>query len=124
MFQRGIRGAITVDDNTIEALTDAVIELLDEMGTRNNINPQDISNVIFTLTEDLDCVYPAKIAREHFPDWKYVPMVCFNELKIQNSLKKCLRILITINTNLAQDEIKHVYLKGAANLRVDLTDNL
>ncbi|MBQ3640855.1 chorismate mutase [bacterium] len=120
MFQRGIRGAITVDDNTIDAMKDAVIDLISEIIAQNKFQTEDISNVIFTLTDDLDCIYPAKIAREHFLDWKFVPMVCFNELKIKNSLQKCLRILITINTTLAQDEINHVYLKGAQNLREDL----
>lgn len=120
MFQRGIRGAITIDENSIESVKSATIDLIDEIQAQNKYNTEDISNVIFTLTDDIDCIYPAKIAREYFPDWKYVPMVCFNELKIKNSLEKCLRILITINTNLAQDEIKHVYLKGAKNLRTDL----
>lgn len=120
MYQRGIRGAITVDNNTIEDVTSAVVELISEIKKQNNYKEEDISNVIFTLTEDIDCVYPAKIAREKFESWKHVPMVCFNEMKIQNSLKKCLRILITVNTELAQTEIKHVYLKGAQNLRKDL----
>lgn len=120
MYQRGIRGAITVDNNTIEDVTSAVVELISEIKKQNNYKEEDISNVIFTLTEDIDCVYPAKIAREKFGTWKHVPMVCFNEMKIQNSLKKCLRILMTVNTELAQNEIKHVYLKGAQNLRKDL----
>lgn len=120
MYQRGIRGAITVDNNTIDDVTSAVVELISEIKKQNNYKEEDISNVIFTLTDDIDCVYPAKIAREKFENWKHVPMVCFNEMKIQNSLKKCLRILITVNTELAQNEIKHVYLKGAQNLRKDL----
>ncbi len=120
MLQRGIRGAITVDSNTVPDVTSAVIELISEIKKRNNFKDTDISHVIFTLTSDIDCVYPAKIARETFETWKYVPMVCFNELKIKNSLEKCLRILIVINTDLAQEHIKHVYLKGADVLRKDL----
>ena len=120
MYQRGIRGAITVDANTVEAMKEATIELLTEMKSRNNYDERYISNVVFTLTDDLDCVYPAKIAREEFQEWKYVPMVCFNELKIQNSLRMCLRVLITLNTDKEQEEMKHVYLKGAEKLRQDL----
>lgn len=120
MYQRGIRGAITVDSNTIVDIKNATIELLTEMKKKNNYKEEDISNVIFTLTDDLDCVYPAKIAREEFPEWKYVPMVCFNELKIQNSLRMCLRVLINVNTNKKQNEIQHIYLKGAEKLRQDL----
>ena len=120
MFQRGIRGAITIEENSIEYVRKATIELISEMKKQNNYKEEDISNVIFTLTDDINCIYPAKIAREEFAQWKYVPMMCFNELNIENSLRKCLRILITVNTELAQDQIKHVYLKGAANLRKDL----
>ena len=94
MYQRGIRGAITVEFNTKEAVEEATIELINEIKKRNNFEDKDISHVIFTLTDDLNSIYPAKIAREHFLSWKYVPMVCFNELKIENSLKKCLRIQI------------------------------
>jgi len=120
MYQRGIRGAITIENNTPEDVKTAVIELISEIKKENNIEEENISHAIFTLTDDIDCIYPAKIAREIFPKWQYVPMMCIGEQKIQNSLKKCLRILIVINTELAQTEIKHVYLKGAVKLRKDL----
>ncbi len=120
MFQRGIRGAITVDKDDINSLKESVITLLNEIKAKNNFSAKDISNVIFTLTDDIKCAYPAKFAREAFSDWKYVPMMCVQEMKIQNSLKMCLRVLIVINTELAQNEIKHVYLKGAEKLREDL----
>ncbi len=120
MYQRGIRGAITIDNNTPNEIKKAVIELIDTIKERNSFEDEDISHVIFTLTEDINCLYPAKAAREEYNSWKYVPMMCFNEMKIENSLEKCLRILIVINTEIKQNEIKHVYLKGASQLRKDL----
>ncbi len=120
MYQRGIRGAITIESNTIEALREGVKELFSSIKNKNNIKESDISHVIFTMTDDLDCIYPAQIAREEFEEFKTVPMVCLSEMKIKNSLNKCLRILIVINTNLSQNEIKHVYLKGAEILRKDI----
>ncbi len=120
MFQRGIRGAITVNSNCEEDIKSATIDLIKEIKSQNCFKEEDISHVIFTMTEDLNCMYPAKALREAFPDWKYVPMVCFNEMKIEKSLEKCLRILIVINTELAQNEINHIYLKGASILRKDL----
>ncbi|MBQ9245413.1 chorismate mutase [bacterium] len=120
MFQRGIRGAITLDSDSKADVKNAVVELISQIQEKNNISPKNISHVIFTLTKDIKSVYPAKIAREEFKGWNYVPMVCMNEMEIDNSLQKCLRILIVINTELAQNEIKHVYLKGAAKLREDL----
>jgi len=123
MNQRGIRGAVTALDNTNEAVKDAVIELISEIKKRNSFKEEDISHVIFTMTEDLDCMYPAKAAREQFKEWKYTPMMCMQELKVKNSLKKCIRVLIVINTELEQNEIKHVYLRDAEKLREDLNEN-
>lgn len=120
MFQRGIRGAITIENNTIESVKSAVIELLSEIKKQNKYEDKDISHVIFTLTKDIDCIYPAKIAREAFESYNSVPMMCFNEMDIENSLGKCLRVLIVINTQLDQNDIKHIYLKGAKRLREDL----
>ncbi len=120
MYQRGIRGAITVENNTDIAIKNAVIELISAIKKENNFKEEDISHVIFTLTDDINCAYPAKFAREEFEKWQYVPMMCVSELKIEHSLEKCLRILIVINTNLEQNQIKHIYLKGAERLRKDL----
>jgi len=120
MYQRGIRGAITVDKNTAEALKSAVIELISEIQNRNKVRAKDISNVIFTLTKDINCVYPAKIVRDEFKDWQYVPMMCVQEMAIEPSLEMCLRVLIVINTDVEQSGIVHVYLKGAKVLRKDL----
>lgn len=120
MYQRGIRGAITVEENSVDAVKSAVIELFSEIRKSNNFKSEDISHIIFTMTKDLNCIYPAKIAREEFQDLQYSPMMCVQELDIENSLAKCLRILIVINTDLAQTQVKHVYLKGAEKLRKDL----
>lgn len=112
---KGIRGAITVENNTIEALEEATLELLKELISQNNIEKNLISHVIFTLTEDLNAEFPAKFAREKL-GWDEVAMMCFHELDVPNSLKMCLRILIVLNCdeNLAP---KFVYLKGAKALR-------
>ena len=119
MFQRGIRGAITVESNTIEGIKNATIELLSEIIKKNNIKTKNISFIIFTLTKDLTADFPAKYAREYF-DFKYVPMMCYNEANIEGSITNCLRILVVINTEKEQNEIKHIYLKGAEKLRQDL----
>ncbi len=120
MNQRGIRGAITLESNNISDVKSAVVELITEIKRNNKFKEEDISHVIFTLTSDIDSIYPAKIAREEFSGWNNVPMMCVQEMNIKNSIKKCLRILIVINTNLEQKEIKHIYLKEAEKLREDL----
>ncbi len=119
MYQRGIRGAITVENNTLSDIEKATVELYSKITELNDFNAQDISHIIFTMTQDLNCAYPAKFLRQNF-DIKDVPLMCIQELNIENSLKMCLRILVVINTDKTQSEIKHVYLGGAELLRPDL----
>lgn len=118
-FQRGIRGAITVDENSVSSIKDATLELLKSVLSSNLVNPEEISHVIFTLTRDLTAAFPAKFAREEL-SWDNVPMMCFNELDVEGSLNMCLRVLIVVNTDKKQDEIHHIYLKGAKKLRPDI----
>ena len=115
MISKGIRGAITVENNTVEDIKVATIEILSEMILKNNIDVDMISHVIFTMTDDLDAAFPAKFARVDL-NWKDVPMMCYNELRVKNSLKKCIRVLIVVNCG---DNFtpEFVYLKGASDLR-------
>ncbi len=115
MITKGIRGAITVEYNAEEAIKNATLELLNEMVQQNNIKVENISHVIFTLTDDLNAAFPAKFARKNL-GWDKVAMMCFHELDVPNSLKMCLRVLIVINCD-EQFEPKFVYLKDAENLR-------
>ena len=119
MTSRGIRGAITVNANTKEEIKLATVELLNEILTKNEIKSEDISFAIFTLTSDLNADFPAKYARLDC-GFNLVPMMCYQELDVPNSLKKCLRILLNVNTSKLQNEIKHIYLRGASVLRGDL----
>ncbi len=115
MITKGIRGAITVDNNSVEALKCATLELLEKLFAENNIEKNKISHIIFTTTKDLNAVFPAKFARLDF-GLDDTAMMCYNELDVPNSLEKCLRVLIVLNCE--QDFVpKFVYLKGAANLR-------
>jgi len=116
MLTKGIRGAITVEENTSKALEDATLELLGEMFEQNDIKgTKNISHVIFTTTSDLNADFPAKFPRLLL-GWDDVAMMCYHELDVPGSLKMCLRILIVYNCN---DDFKpkFVYLKGASNLR-------
>lgn len=112
---KGIRGAITVDTNTEDAIKKATLELLGAMVNENNIETDSISHVIFTTTKDINTSFPAKYARIDF-GWNNVAMMCYNEMDVENSLKMCLRILIVYNCK-TNFKPKFVYLKGAQNLR-------
>ena len=121
IISRGVRGAITLKSNTKEEIRQATIELLNEMLNKNEIKTEDISFAIFTLTSDLNADFPAKYARLDC-NFNKVPMMCYQELDVPNSLKMCLRILLNINTEKKQNEIKHIYLKDAKLLRGDLNE--
>lgn len=116
MITKGVRGAITVENNSEEAIKEAVIELLDEITKQNKITPDKISHAIFTLTKDLNAAFPAKFARIDC-GWKDVAMMCFNELDVPNSLKMCIRVLVVINCDESFTP-QFVYLKNASNLRL------
>ncbi len=115
MITKGIRGAITVEENTSEAIGSATIKLLKEIMVRNNIETNLISHAIFTLTPDLNADFPAKYARINLK-WKDVAMMCFNEIDVPNALKMCLRVLVVVNCS-ESFEPEFVYLEGAENLR-------
>lgn len=115
MTTKGIRGATTAYDNSEKAIKEVTIELLNSLICENNIRKEKISHVIFTLTEDLNAEFPAKIARK-FLGWEDVAMLCLNEATIQNSIKMCIRVLIVLN---CENDFtpKYVYLNGANTLR-------
>ena len=115
MISKGIRGAIIVSEISSVAIGAATIKLLIEIMRKNNIETNIISHVIFSLTSDLNADFPAKYARINLK-WKDVPMMCFNELEVPNSLKMCLRVLIVINCR-EDFEPEFVYLDGAEVLR-------
>ena len=116
---RGVRGATTVTENTATAMSDAVHELLAEIEAHNLFQPQDIVCVFFTVTTDLDAIFPAAVARKR-PGWDRVPLMDLQQMYVEGSLKRCIRVLIQVNTTVPQSAIVHRYLKQAKALRPDL----
>ena len=120
MSCRGVRGATTADANSREAILHATRQLLALMIRQNGIESADVASIIFSSTSDLDAEFPALAARQL--GWLDVPLLCTNEIDVPGSLEKCIRILIHWNTEVAQKQVHHVYLKGAVQLRPDLSD--
>lgn len=116
---RGLRGAITVDINNSAEILEATRELLSQLVSENSIDTEDIAAAFFTVTADLDAEFPATAARE-FMGWNHVPMLCGNEIPVPGRLGKCIRVMVIVNTDKTQKELKHIYLKGATVLRKDL----
>lgn len=118
MHVRGIRGATTAETNSAEAILDATRELLVEMARANGVAPHEIAAAFFALTPDLTAAYPAEAARRL--GWTAVPLLSFADVDVPGALGRCIRVLLLWNTSRAQDEIVHVYLRGATGLRPDL----
>jgi len=118
MICRGIRGATTVPENSVEAILEATRELLEQVIRANGVREQDVASVTFSATADLDAVYPAVAARQL--GWTRTPLLCVQEMSVVGSLPRCIRILVHWNTPLTIDEIRHVYLHEAQTLRPDL----
>jgi chorismate mutase len=114
---RGVRGATTAEANTREAILTATSELLQLMIAANQIEADDVASAIFTTTIDLNAEYPALAARAL--GWHDVALMCVHEMNVPHGLKRCVRILLHWNTAVAPQDVKHVYIKGAVNLRPD-----
>jgi chorismate mutase len=115
MLVRGVRGATTVEANTVESILEATRELLAAMLKSNEIDVADIASVFFTTTPDLNAEFPALAARD-----LGVALMCAHEMNKPGALPMCLRILLHVNTDKSAKEIKHIYLRGARVLRPDL----
>ena len=103
---RAIRGATTVSENTVEAIREAVTELLDELETRNQLDPEQIISATFSATRDLDVIFPAAIARSR-PRWDCVPLLDVQQMHVEGGLELCIRFLIHVNIPASQVEIHH-----------------
>lgn len=117
---RAVRGAITVENNDRAEILSAAKVLLEQILTKNAIPAEDMISMIFTLTPDLNAVFPAVAAREM--GITNVPLMCMQEVPVPGALAKCVRILLEFNTEKSLDEIRHVYLKEAVRLRPDLAE--
>lgn len=93
--------------------------LLKKIIEANQIEIGHIAAILFSATADLDRAFPARAAREL--GWAHTPLMCLVEIDVPGALPRCVRVLMLVNTELKAEEIKHVYLGGAAGLRRDLT---
>ncbi|HXY72086.1 MAG TPA: chorismate mutase [Actinomycetota bacterium] len=115
---RGVRGATTVDAPGGVTTATATAELLERMLEANRVGPEDVAAAIFTLDDDLAGENPAAAARA--AGWDLVPLLMVREHGGDARVARCLRVLLLVNTTLAQSQIQHVYLRDASVLRPDL----
>jgi chorismate mutase len=115
---RAIRGAVQVDADERAAILEGTTELVSEVMSRNGLTPDDVISVLFTMTPDLTAEFPALAARKiGFCD---VPRMCATEIPVPGALPRVVRLMMHVETGRPRHEIMHVYLRGAAALRLDI----
>ena len=112
-----IRGATTASGNSVKEIEIAVVELIDELISRNNLIKTNILSIIFTATKDLNACFPASIARK-FNGLDSVAFLDCQQMFVSDDVDFCIRIMAQVLLP-ANTPIKHPYLRGASKLRTD-----
>ena len=112
-----IRGATTSKGDTDYYIKDAVIELIQELITRNNLNQENIISITFTVTRDLTSCFPASIARKNFNFDKVALLDC-QQMFVPNDMNFCIRLLALVYLESFKQSV-HPYLNETAKLRPD-----
>ena len=112
-----IRGATTASGNSAKEIEDAVVELVNELISRNNLFKANLLSITFTSTKDLDACFPASIARK-CNELDSVAFLDCQQMYVINDVDFCIRIMaqVLLPSNFP---VKHPYLRGASKLRPD-----
>ena len=112
-----IRGATTASRNSIGEIELAVVELIDELISRNNLIKTNLLSITFTTTKDLDACFPASIARK-CNGLDSVAFLDCQQMHVPNDVDFCIRIMAQVLLP-PKISLKHPYLRGASKLRAD-----
>jgi len=112
-----IRGATTASGNSVEEIEDAVVELINELISRNNLIETNLLSITFTSTKDLNACFPASIARK-FNELDSVAFLDCQQMYVSNDVNFCIRIMAQVLLP-SNNPVKHPYLRGASKLRTD-----
>jgi chorismate mutase len=115
---RAIRGATQVDENDRDAILTGSAELVLAVLERNELVPDDLISAIFTVTPDLNADFPAYAARK--AGLVDVPLLCSTEIPVPGAMPRVVRMMAHVETEKKRSDLRHVYLRGAAQLRTDL----
>ncbi len=118
MAVRAVRGATQVDADDRDLVLAATAELLEAVLRRNALTAHDLISVLFTATPDLRSEFPAYAARQM--GLADVPLMCAAEIDVPGAMPRVLRLLAHVETSAPREDVRHVYLHGAAALRTDL----
>ena len=112
-----IRGATTSSGNSLKEIENSVVELINQLILRNNLDPKKILSITFTVTKDLDACFPASIARKCFQLDSVAFLDC-QQMYVPDDVDFCIRLMAFVVVP-SRSSINHPYLRGASNLRTD-----
>ena len=112
-----IRGATTSDGDTDFYIKSAVVELVKEFISLNDLQKDNIISITFTVTRDLTACFPASIARRHFQLDSIAFLDC-QQMFVPDDINFCIRMMALVNLKSNRQPV-HPYLKGSSKLRPD-----
>ena len=112
-----IRGATTAAGNSVGEIEDSVVELVNELISRNKLIKKNLLSITFTTTNDLNACFPASIARK-CNGLDSVAFLDCQQMYVSNDVDFCIRIMAQVLLP-PNHPVKHPYLRGAAELRSD-----
>ena len=118
MAVRAVRGAIQVEANERDSILAGTAELVAEVMSRNRLSTDQVISVIFSATADLNAEFPALAARKL--GFQEVPLLCCSEIPVPGAMPRVVRLMMHVETDLSRPGVQHVYLRGAAALRLDI----
>jgi chorismate mutase len=115
---RAVRGAVQVEANDRTAILEGTTELVTEVMSRNVLSTEDVISVLFSATPDLDAEFPALAARKL--GFQEVPLLCCGEIPVPGAMPRVIRLMMHVELTVPRSAVQHVYLRGAAALRLDI----
>ena len=112
-----IRGATTADGDKKIYIQMAVVELIEEFISLNDLRKENIISITFTVTKDLTACFPASIARRHF-NFDSVAFLDCQQMLVPNDINFCIRMMALVNLKSNRQPV-HPYLKESSKLRPD-----
>ena len=118
---QALRGAITCTEDSKAEIEAKTARMVKELFARNDITAADVVSMIFTSTPDLHAEFPATAARAAL-GLDDVALLGAQEQDVPHGMPRCIRVLVHCYTDRPREELRHVFLDGAAALRADLPE--
>jgi len=112
-----VRGATRAAANDPEKVVAATQELMRELMSRNQLEPDRMVSCVFTSTQDLNAEFPAAAARQI--GLESVPLLCAQEIDVPGAMRAVIRVLVHYYAP-PDHTPTHAYLGEAEELRSDL----